>query len=210
MVRADLEQVRAAAHRSAGTVNDALLTAVTGALRRLLERRGEHVTTLNVLLPTAVRATAATTESLGNELAAIVAPLPVTGAPRDRLARVADVMAARKRLPAGPLARDVVAPLFRLMAGLGLHNRYLRRQRRFHTLLSNVRGPATALSFAGARITGAVPVAVGESGNVTVSFGALSYAGVLTVACVADPARVPELDELAALVGDELARLTAG
>lgn len=46
-VRTDLAALREAAHRlGAGTVNDALLTAVAGALSSQLRRRGESVETL--------------------------------------------------------------------------------------------------------------------------------------------------------------------
>jgi hypothetical protein len=64
--------------------------------------------------------------------------------------------------------------------------------------VSNVPGPPAPVYLGGLRVTGMVPIAVGDSGNVTVSFACLSYAGTLTVTVTADPDRVPEL---AALVG---------
>ena len=50
-VRVDLATVRAAAHAQGGTVNDALITAVTGALAKALEDRGEEVDRLVVSEP---------------------------------------------------------------------------------------------------------------------------------------------------------------
>jgi len=55
VVRADLSAVRAAAHRHGATINDALLVAVAGALRRALLRRGESVGTLVVTVPVSGR-----------------------------------------------------------------------------------------------------------------------------------------------------------
>ncbi|GAA3561072.1 hypothetical protein GCM10022419_047140 [Nonomuraea rosea] len=99
--------------------------------------------------------------------------------------------------------------MFRLLAALGLYRSYLRRQRRIHTLVSNVRGPDLPLAFAGATIRQVIPVAVAESGNVTVSFEILSYAGTVVITIIADPDGVPDLDELAADLRDELAGITA-
>ena len=47
--------------------------------------------------------------------------------------------------------------------------------------MSNVPGPEEPLALAGRKIEMIWPVAVGQSGNVTVTFDALSYAGTLTV-----------------------------
>jgi diacylglycerol O-acyltransferase / wax synthase len=55
VVRADLSAVRAAAHQHGATINDALLVAVAGALRRVLLRRGESVGTLVVTVPVSGR-----------------------------------------------------------------------------------------------------------------------------------------------------------
>ena len=76
------------------------------------------------------------------------------------------------------------------------------------TAVSNVPGPDRPLSFAGAEIAAIVPVSVGESGNVTVSFLALSYAGVLTVTVIADRDAVPELADLVGMLQAELDALT--
>ena len=48
----------------------------------------------------------------------------------------------------------------------------------------------------------------GISGNVTVAFVALSYAGGLNVTVVADPQRCPDLHDVAAALEQELRVLT--
>ena len=109
---------------------------------------------------------------------------------------------------AGPPVLALLGPLFRLLAGAGLYHWVMGHQHRFHTLVSNVPGPDRPLSFAGAEIAAIVPVSVGESGNVTVSFLALSYAGVLTVTVIADRDAVPELADLVGMLQAELDALT--
>lgn len=80
---------------------------------------------------------------------------------------------------------------------------YMNHQRRFHTLVSHVRGLAEPVTFAGAEVTSAIPAGVAEGGNITVYFEALSYAGTLTA--ITDPRplprprhpdRRPELDKI--------------
>ncbi|GIH95782.1 wax ester/triacylglycerol synthase domain-containing protein [Planobispora siamensis] len=208
-VHADLAGLRAAAHRCGGTVNDALLTAITGALRTLLAHRGESVDVFSVAVMVAARRTAGA-DRLGNEVVPLIVALPgADGPPSRRLERVAAILRARKATQAEIPLTALSGPLFRVAARLGLYRRYMRRQRRLHTLVSNMRGPDRPLSFAGAPIRAVVPIAVAEGGNITVSFEALSYAGTLTVAVLADPGNVPDLPVLTAALRAELHALTA-
>ena len=61
--------------------------------------------------------------------------------------------------------------------------------------VSNLRGPDTALTLLGYPITSVVPLSV-ATGNVTVAFTALSYAGSLVITISADPDTCPDLDRL--------------
>lgn len=101
-----------------------------------------------------------------------------------------------------PLA--FVSSPFRAAAALGLFRRYMVRQRRRHTLTSNVRGPDHPLTLAGKPIESIIPISAGEAGNVTVGFVALSYAGTLTITTAADPDTTPDLPTLAAALQKEL------
>ena len=65
VARADLAVLRDAGHRARGTVNDALLVAVAGALHTLLEHRGESVDPLALAVMVSARRSAEVT-SLGN------------------------------------------------------------------------------------------------------------------------------------------------
>ncbi|HEX6486953.1 MAG TPA: WS/DGAT domain-containing protein, partial [Nocardioidaceae bacterium] len=90
----------------------------------------------------------------------------------------------------------VLGWLFRRLAALGGYRWYMNHQRRFHTLVSHLRGPDEPLAFGGSTIRSAVPVGVAEGGNATVYFEVLSYAGAVTIAAIVDPDHFPDLDVL--------------
>ena len=205
---ADLRALRTAAHRQNGTVNDALLAAVTGALGALLERRGEHVSTLRVTVPFAARKTPTGTV-LGNEVVPLVVGLPADGDPHQRVQRISAIVRAARAQLNGPALVVLLGPVLQAIAGLRLYHFYLNHQRRFHTLVSNVKGPKGPVSIGGMPVRGLIPVSVAESGNVAVNFVALSYAGTLTVTIVAEQHLVPDLPELAAFLQSELDALAA-
>lgn len=207
VVHADLAPLRAAAHRHGCTANDAVLTAVAGALRRVLTTRGESVDTIAIAVPVAGRRSATTSE-LGNQ----VGPMLVTVAGSDtstRLQRVAAQVRARKESAAGPPPIAVLGTFFRAAAALGAFRWYMNHQRRMHTLVSHVRGPEQPISFGGAPVEAIIPAAVGEAGNTTSSFQVLSYAGTVTITAIVDPDSFPDLSALTDGLHAELALLTA-
>lgn len=206
VVRADLEALRAAAHRHGATTNDAVLVAVAGALRRVLLARGESLDELVVTVPVSGRRTA--DGALGNMVSPLIVPVPATGDVGERLERVAAVVRTHKEAATGPPPIALLGWLFRPLAALGGYRWYMRHQHRFHTLVSHVRGPAQPLGFDGSPIVSAVPVGLGEGGNTTVYFEVLSYAGTLTVTAVVDPEHFPDLDTLTGALRSELDLVT--
>jgi len=192
VARADLASLRTVAHRHGGTVNDAVLTAVAGALRTVAAGRGESVDTLTIAVPVAGRRTASAAH-LGNQVAPLLVAVPGTGDPLHRLRHVAATMRAGKASATGPPPIAVLGPMFRALAALGGYHWYMNHQHRLHTLVSHVRGPDQPITFAGARIVAAIPVAVAEAGNITVAFEVLSYAGTVTITAIVDPDHFPDL-----------------
>lgn len=204
LIRADLDAVRRTAHRHGGTVNDVLLAAVAGALRTALASRGEETVDVVRIAVVAAARRAASSDAPGNATAPLVVAVPATGTLGLRVERIAGAVAAAR---AGADVRSAVValqPLLRLMARTGLYRLYLSHQRRMHTLVSNVRGPGTPLRLDGAPVAEMIPLSVGEAGNMTVQFVALSYAGRLVVTVVADPRHVPDLDAIARALQTEL------
>jgi WS/DGAT/MGAT family acyltransferase len=204
IVEVDLATVVAAAHAQGATVNDMLLVAVSGALRRLLDARGEQLDEVLISVPVSGRP-AASSADLGNQVGVLPVAVPLA---EDPAVRLAAVRVQRARLgTSAPRASSsaVLSVLFRGLAALGIFQWFVRRQRLVHTFLTNLRGPTEPLALAGSRIRRLVPIAT-VPGNVTVSFDALSYAGRLLISVVFDPDHLPDH----ALLGDALARELAG
>jgi hypothetical protein len=146
-------------------------------------------------------------DRLGNHTGVMSLPLPLVDDAVERLRRVAALTTQRK----GPVRGASSGPLglaFRMLARVGAFQTFVDHQRLVHTFVTNVRGPTAPWHLAGRRVSGVVPMAI-TPGNVGVSFDVLSYAGRLVVTLVADPAVVPDQDDLTARLEVELCRLAA-
>ena len=155
-----------------------------------------------VSVPVSSRATTSAGH-LGNEVGALLVSVPLAGDPANRLRAITAQTSRLCRTSARGGSAGLLAPAFRLLAVTGLFQWFTRHQRFVHTFETNLRGPDAALSVAGGLVSQIVPVAV-TPGNVTVSFGVLSYAGRLVVTVVSDPANVPEHALVAAVLRREL------
>ena len=207
VVRADLARLRTAAHHYGGSVNDAVLSTVAGALRQTLNARGESVDEFAIAVPVAGRRTA-TERELGNQVGPMLVTVDCAHGPAQRIPQVTATVRARRQMAAGAPPIAVLGTLFRAIAALGGYHWYMNHQRRMHTLVSTVRGPERPIAFAGAPIVGIIPISVGEAGNMTVSFTVLSYADDLTITAVVDPDRFPDMPTLIRALQAELALLT--
>lgn len=205
VAEADLAAVAATAKLVGGTVNDVVLTAVTGALAHVLAVRGERLDRLVVSVPISARRRADAAE-LGNRVGVLPVSLPVVGPPAELLAAVVAVTQARKTDAPGASAA-LYGPFVRALAAVDAFGAFIGHQRLVNTFVTNVRGPREPLSLGGCRIVELIPVAA-ISGNVGVAFAVLSYAGRLTVTVVADPDRCPDAARLAELVRINLGELT--
>ena len=191
LVRAELAVVKAVAHAQGATVNDLLLTAVTGGLRALLVARGAPVEGLILYasVPVALRAQA-DSGALGNQVGLMIVPLPVGEPdPVQRLQHITQATTAQKRRPERLASLRPVGSLTILRA----LNRYSRHQQIVDLFVTNVPGPKRPLYLLGARLLEAFPV-VQVAGNVPLSVAVLSYAGQLTIGVQSDPDGCPDLD----------------
>jgi len=189
-VRSDLQPIIRLAHNHGASVNDVILTAITGAPHLLLLERGEHVPAFVVSMPVTSRLQVLHGE-LGNHSGVVPLLLPGAGAFRDRLASITEITRVAKRRPRGA-STALLDPFFRLLATLGIYQHFVDHQRLVHTLVSNLKGPDAALTLLGFPVTGVVPLAV-ATGNVTVAFTALSYSGSLAITISVDPDTFPTL-----------------
>jgi WS/DGAT/MGAT family acyltransferase len=187
-----------AAHRNRATINDLLLTAVSGALRAVLEARDEEPGNIVVSVPVSARRHASAGR-LGNQVGVMPVAVPTTGDALHRLGIVASATRASHGFAQRGASAALLGPMFRLLGKLGLFTWFVNHQRLITTFVTNLRGPSRRLSFLGSEIVEIIPVTP-IAGNVTVAFAALSYAGTLCVTVTVDPDRCPEL----ALITDRL------
>jgi diacylglycerol O-acyltransferase / wax synthase len=204
VVRWPLEELRDRGHALGVTVNDLLLAAVTGGLRKLLLARGDDVDllTIRTSVPAATRE--------GRQASGILlVDLPVhEGDLLRRLELVHRATAEQKRgLNAGTADITDVMHLPPPLARVGV--RWLRRfgGTRVNLFVSNVPGPPAPLWLAGARLLEAVPVAPLVQ-HVGLCVAALSYAGELGVSVHADGS-VTELELFADGMAADFAALRA-
>jgi diacylglycerol O-acyltransferase / wax synthase len=208
VVRLDRAPLRAAAHRHGATTNDAILVAVAAALHQILLSKGESVDPVVVTVPVSGRRAGEGT-AVGNLVSPMLVPVPTRGGVAERLAEVEARVRAHKTAATGPPPIAVAGGLFRLLARLGGYRFYINHQRRFHTLVTHVRGPAEPVRLGGHDVSAAIPIAIAEAGNTTVAFEVLSYAGVLTIAVIGDPDHGPDLDDLTQRLRNQLELIMA-
>jgi WS/DGAT/MGAT family acyltransferase len=206
-----LDELKAARGAGDATVNDVVLAASAGALRRLFERRGEKIPKhLVALVPVSIR-TADEQGELGNRIATILMRLPIGEPdPRRRLELTTDEMQRRKASEQAGAASLIIeatgfAPptLNRALAGA------ISRPLTFNLVISNVPGPQVPLYMLGRKIQAIHPfVPLSPQGH-ALSIGLLSYDGGVYFGLVGDREQLADLDDLASDLDDALAEQLA-
>jgi WS/DGAT/MGAT family acyltransferase len=199
-VDADLQQFKAVKSALGGTVNDVVLTVVTGALREQLLRRGRDTEGLELkaMVPVSVRAD---TErgALGNRVAAMYAPLPVHAAdPLERFRIVHRAMGGLKE-SGQAVGAEVLTRLAGFAAPTVLDQaaRLASMQRFFNVVVTNVPGPQFPLYLMGRRLQAIYPQVPLPPGT-TLGIAIMSYNGRLGFGLLGDFDALPELDAIAA------------
>jgi diacylglycerol O-acyltransferase len=208
VVTVDHAALRAAAHRYGATTNDAILVAVGGALHQYLLSKGESIDPIAITVPVSGRRPGGGS-AVGNLVSPMLVNIPISGDLAERLAQVEAAVQAHRTAATGPPPIAILGGLFRLLARLGGYRFYMNHQHRFHTLVTNVRGPVDPVTLGGHQVDAAIPAGVGEGGNMTAYFEVLSYAGVLTIAMIVDPDHGPDLDDLERRLQSELDSIIA-
>ncbi len=205
----DVAEVKAVRRALGGSLNDVVLTIVTGAVRRFLERRGVRVRGLEfrVMAPVSVRATDQD-GTLGNRVSAWVLPLPLDeDDPRDRLRRISErtseLKDSRSAVGAEILTQVAEWTPSNLLA-LGARN--VTRLLPFNLVVTNVPGPQFPMYMAGARMLEVFPH-VPLAGNLGLGIALLSYDGRIHWGFNADYDVVPDLEDFVADTRDSLAEL---
>ncbi len=204
---------KAAGEASPITVNDVVLATLTGALREWMLTRGARVaptTTLRAMVPVGVRSDDPTTVERVARVEQLLVDLPL-GEPNAtvRLQQIAYRMKAHadtgRGLPARRLAEvGGFAPATLHSVGARVASGLSRRV--FNLLVTNVPGPQHALYAAGAELVETYPVIPLAKGQ-GLAVGLTSYKGGVFYGLNADREAMPDLDVLAACVGESLDEL---
>jgi diacylglycerol O-acyltransferase len=200
MAEVPVADAKAVKNALGGTVNDVVLAAVTGALRKILKHRREPVrgVSLRAMVPVSLR-DPSQSMALGNQVSMFFVDLPVgTPDPVRRLRRISamtrELKSSHQAVAATALintARWTPATLHALAA------RLLARQRVANLVVSNVPGPQVPLYLDGARLSVAFPVMpLGET--LALSVAVTSLSGVMGFGFTADWDAAPDIDVLPA------------
>ena len=208
-VLTNLEELKSVKDTHGGTVNDVVLSVVSGGLRRLLKNRGERVDDLELraMVPVSVRSDAQR-GALGNRVASMWAPLPIYETdPVRRLHQVTENM--------GHLKSSGQTVGAQLLTSLGEYapptvlaqaSRVVARQRAYNLVVTNVPGPQFPLYSMGRQMLEVYPV-VPLSGNTTIGIALFSYNGVIGFGLLSDYDAAPDLGVLAEGIEKSIAEL---
>ncbi|HEY7629482.1 MAG TPA: wax ester/triacylglycerol synthase family O-acyltransferase [Thermoleophilaceae bacterium] len=203
----DLAEIKELGHASDATVNDVLVTALTGSLRAYLRDRESLVDQVRAFVPFNLRPLEEPLPStLGNDFGLVFLTLPVgIRKTRDRLQAVRAEMDAIKKSAEGPVAYGVLG----LMGLTPLEIEKLAVDMfaaKGSMVVTNVPGPRQPLYFAGSPV-GGVLVWAPMSGSVAMSVSIMSYNGRVTVGVMSDAGLVPDPARIVRGFERELGRL---
>jgi diacylglycerol O-acyltransferase len=199
-----LQDIKTIGGELGGTVNDVLLTAMSGALRRYLLARGERVDGLNfrAIVPVDLRKPG-TEEELGNKFGLVFLSLPIGLAdPGERLAELRRRMDRLKDTLEAPVAYGIVSTIGVLPQALqdivvsifGLKGT---------AVMTNVVGPKGQLYLAGAPLE-SLMFWVPQSGHLGLGVSILSYNGRVWMGTITDEGLVPDPDAIIDALHTEL------
>jgi diacylglycerol O-acyltransferase / wax synthase len=192
-----------------GTVNDAVLAVVAGALGRWLRTRGvrSEGLELRALVPVSIR-TEDEHGTLGNRIAAMRGPLPVyVEDPVERLHLVQESMGNLKQSKQA-LGAEVIAGLqdFAPPTLLAQASRLNFSTRLFNLIVTNVPGPQFPLYLLGREMEEIVPIAFLPE-NHALAIAIMSYNGKVDFGLLGDYDAMPDLEDLGGMLEDALAEL---
>ncbi|HEX8976206.1 MAG TPA: wax ester/triacylglycerol synthase family O-acyltransferase [Solirubrobacteraceae bacterium] len=211
VVRQQLADYKEVKDGLGGTVNDVVLTVVSGALARWLRSRGVRTEGLEMraLVPVSVRTTAQK-NTLGNRITVMRGPLPVYI--EDPVARLRFVRRAmdglkesKQAVGAATLAavNNLAPPTVLAQA-----SRLNFSTRLFNLIVTNIPGPQFPLYVLGRELEDLFPVAFLPE-NHALAIAIMSYNGGLDFGLLGDFDALPDIDLLADGIADSLAELLA-
>ena len=208
-VPASLDDFKVVKRAFGGTVNDAVLAVVAGAMRRFLHSRGVRTEgmELRALVPMSIRSEA-DMSSGGNQIAAMRGPLPVyVEDPVERLRVVRESMAGVKESKQA-LGAEVIAGLqdFAPPTLLAQASRLNFSTRLFNLIVTNVPGPQFPLYLLGRELQELIPVAFLPE-NHALAIAIMSYNGTVDFGLLADYDAMSDVEYVARAIRESLDEL---
>ena len=187
-----LEEVRTMGHETGTTINDIVVTAVAGALRRYLRSRDSPVEELTASVPFNLRPLDQPLPSeLGNRFGLVLLRLPLgIGDRRRRLREVHRRMEEIKHSPEGAVSYGVLDAVGR--TPLAVEQRLLDPfTASASAVVTNVPGPRQPVYLAGSKVDG-VLVWAPSAGGTSTTVSIFSYDGQIRIGVMADAKLVPD------------------
>jgi WS/DGAT/MGAT family acyltransferase len=209
IVRNELADFRYVKQVLGGTVNDVVLTAVSGALARWLRSRGVRTEGLELraLVPVSIRPKDQG-HHLGNQIVLMRGPLPVYI--RDPVARLRFVKESMDGLKESKQAvgAKVIADVQQLAPPtiLAQASRMAFSTRLFNLIVTNVPGPQFPLYILGRELLDLFPIAFLPK-NHALAIAIMSYNGSIDFGLLGDYDALPDIDAIADGIADSLAQL---
>ena len=211
VVRNELADFKAVKDAFGGTVNDVVLTVVSGALRAWLQSRGVRTEgiELRALVPVSIR-TQDERGTTGNRIAAMRGPLPVYV--EDPILRLRTVKAGMDGLKESKQAvgAEVLASVqnFAPPTILAQASRLNFSTRLFNLIVTNVPGPQFPLYVRGRELLDVFPVAFLPKDH-ALAIAIMSYNGRMNFGLLGDYDALPDIDAIAEGIEASLAELLA-
>jgi diacylglycerol O-acyltransferase len=210
-VLGDLNDFKEIKNTLGGTVNDVVLAVVAGALGRFMRLHDEPTedVELKAMVPVSVRPDV-DRGALGNQVAAMWAPLPVGIIdPVQRLQVIAEAMRSVKESGQAVGAQALTALTgFAPPTIMAQAARLQARQRLFNLVVTNVPGPQLPLYLLGRELTAVYPM-VPLAENTALGIAIMSYNGQLNFGLVSDFDALEDLETLAEELQSAIAELAA-
>jgi WS/DGAT/MGAT family acyltransferase len=202
-----MDELRAIKHAYGCTVNDVVLAASTGGVRRHLQRHGERPARLKAMVPVNVRAAGATGE-FGNRISFIFLELPCDEPRAERRLRAITLATGKAKSTGEPAGATTMLDL--AAAAPSVLQRALSKlvasPRTFNVVVSNIPGPQPPMWMLGCRLREAYPI-VPLADRHALSIGFTSVDGGAFFGIYADRDAGQDAELLARDIGDELDEL---
>ncbi|MFP4235339.1 MAG: wax ester/triacylglycerol synthase domain-containing protein [Nitriliruptoraceae bacterium] len=198
-----LEEVKHTARSADATINDLLMTVMSGGIHRYLAERDALVEDIAMMIPVNLRRPGdPLPRRLGNRIGLLPLRLPVGYAdPEVRLRLLQDRMNELKRSPAPVVSRGLIVATTMLtpVVERGIHR---LNQLRSTGVLTNVPGPREPLHIGGAALLGTMGWG-GMTAHLNLSAAFISLSGRVFPGLVTDTAITPDPEEILAHLSEE-------